>query len=117
MDGRILHIAPRAAWEDVLREEGAGYTDPSLDSEGFIHCSTIDQVLLPANALFAGQRDLVLLVIDLGQVADTTVFEDCYEAGQEFPHIYGPIPVAAVVDVVPFPCQDDGTFVLPSSLA
>ena len=117
MADRIVHIAPRAAWEDAIAGGTAGYTDPSLDAEGFIHCSTIEQVLLPANERFAGQHDLVLLVIDLRQVADTTVFEDCYESGHEFPHIYGPIPVAAVVDVVPFPCQDDGTFRLPTSLA
>ena len=81
-----------------------------------MHCSTMYQVLIPANERFAGRNDLVLLVIDLERVPSRTVFEDCYESGQAFPHIYGPIPVAAVTRVVPFPCQADGTFHLPETI-
>jgi len=109
----VLHVAPGADWEQALASSASVYIDPSLEAEGFIHCSTPEQVLIPANERFAGQADLVLLVIDLSQVPSPTVFEDCYESGHRFPHIYGPIPVAAVTDVVPFPCQEDGTFVLP----
>lgn len=117
----VLHMAPGDAWADALAEHAntnqAEYVDPSLDAEGFIHCSTRDQLLIPANERFSGRTDLVVLVIDLRLVPAETVFEDCYETGQAFPHIYGPIPVAAVAAVVPFPCQPDGTFVLPPELA
>ena len=109
----ILHIAPRDAWDAAALDGRGQYTDPSLDAEGFIHCSTRDQVLVPANERFRGRTDLVLLVIDVDKVADPVVSEDCYESGQRFPHIYGPIPVAAVTDAVPFPCSPDGTFQLP----
>lgn len=109
----VLHIAPQAAWQEC----GDEYVDPSLESEGFIHCSTPEQLLIPANERFAGRSDLVLLVIDTTAVPSETVFEDCYETGQEFPHIYGPIPTSAVTKVVAFPCQSDGTFVVPEGLA
>jgi uncharacterized protein (DUF952 family) len=33
-----------------------------------------------------------------------------------FPHIYGPLPVEAIADTLPFPCQAEGTFQLPSAL-
>ncbi len=38
-------------------------------------------------------------------------------SGPWFPHVYGPLPVAAVVGVHPFPPEPDGTFRLPASLA
>jgi uncharacterized protein (DUF952 family) len=44
------------------------------------------------------------------------VDEDCYELGEEFPHIYAPIPVASVIAVLPFPSEPDGTFRLPNGL-
>jgi len=109
-------MAPVVEWERAAGSETGLYTDPSLAAEGFIHCSTVEQVLIPANERFVGRTDLVLLLIDLDAVPSRTVFEDCYESGHAFPHIYGPIPVAAVTQVVPFPCQNDGTFVLPPEL-
>lgn len=112
----VLHIAPIDRWQHAASDPTGDYLDPSLDTEGFIHCSTTAQVLMPANALFAGRSDLVLLVIDLEKVPSETVFEDCYESGHAFPHIYGPIPVASVVRTVPFPCREDGTFQLPETL-
>lgn len=113
----VLHMAPRDAWQEAeARGPDSLYVDPSLEAEGFIHCSTLEQVLIPANQRFAGRSDLVLLVVDLAAVPSETIFEDCYESGQAFPHIYGPLPVAAVRHVVPFPCQQDGSFQLPESL-
>jgi len=112
----VLHMAPLDRWEQAAAHPQGDYTDPSLEAEGFIHCSTHKQALIPANERFAGRDDLVLLLIDLQLVPSRTLFEDCYETGQAFPHIYGPIPVTAAVQVVPFPCHADGTFSLPESL-
>lgn len=115
MDTPLLHIAPRADWT-AAHAVGGDYTDPSLDAEGFIHLSTPDQVLIPANERFAGRTDLVLLVIDPTRLDDEVVFEDCYESGLEFPHLYGPLPTQAVTKVVDFTPEADGTFVLPAGL-
>lgn len=107
----ILHIARESDWLSAV-PLGA-YRADSLQTEGFIHCSTLEQVLGPANAMFHGQDGLVLLCIDPEQVAAPIVYEDCYESGQAFPHIYGPLEVEAVTAVIPFPPQEDGSFILP----
>lgn len=107
----ILHITPKIDWETAVPT--GEYRADSLDREGFIHCSTVAQVLLPANALYHGREGLVLLCIDADRVEATVVYEDCYQSGQAFPHIYGPLNVDAVVKVVDFPPGADGSFSLP----
>lgn len=110
----LLHITTPDAWAQAQRT--GTYTDPSLDAEGFIHCSTPEQVLIPANERFAGRTDLCLLVIDADALTERLVFEDCYETGMEFPHVYGPINIDAVTATVDFPCSTDGSFALPAHL-
>jgi uncharacterized protein (DUF952 family) len=107
----ILHIITRREWETAVSDPP--YTPPSLTGEGFIHCSTPEQVLLPANSLYRGQQDLLLLCLDETQLEAEVIYEDCYESGLEFPHIYGPLNLDAVVGLVEFPCEADGSFRLP----
>ncbi len=107
----ILHIAATEDW-DAARALGQ-YRADSLAAEGFIHCSTAVQVLIPANERFHGRTDLLLLVIDPARLAAELVYEDCYASGEAFPHLYGPLNLDAVLRVVPFPPSADGTFVLP----
>lgn len=110
----ILHITTEKEWQTAV---AAGeYRADSLASEGFIHCSTVGQVLMPANQLYAGQTGLVLLKIDPAKLAAKLVYEDCYETGHQFPHIYGPLNLDAVSGLVAFPPNPDGTFSLPNEL-
>ncbi|MEX0797051.1 MAG: DUF952 domain-containing protein [Acidimicrobiia bacterium] len=103
----IYHWCPAEAWESADDE----YVAPSLTEEGFIHFSYEHQVERTATALDRGRTGLVLLCVDPNALE---VFdEDCYEIGERFPHVYGPIPVKAVTDVYPFPPQPDGSFRLP----
>ena len=114
----ILHFCPRADWQAAV---AAGeYLADTVATEGFIHCSTADLVHLPANTLVRGRTDLLLLEIDEGRLAE----QPRYEPGDPsdpssplFPHIYGPIPVAAVVRVHEFPPGPDGTFTVPDQVA
>lgn len=105
----LLHITPRASWQP----QADTFIADSLQREGFIHCSTPEQVLMPANAMFKGQTDLILLVIDPAKVEAQIIFEDCYESGHKFPHIYGPLNTDAVIATAEFPCEPDGSFELP----
>nr|WP_204262073.1 DUF952 domain-containing protein [Blastococcus saxobsidens] len=92
-----------AAWREALRE--GAVRPPSLADAGFVHLSTPDQVHLPAQALFPGRRDLALLVVDPARLPDPVRFESGRPedpAGMLFPHLYGPLPVSAVVAVVPY---------------
>jgi uncharacterized protein (DUF952 family)/GNAT superfamily N-acetyltransferase len=81
----------------------AGRIDPAPD-EGFVHLSRPDQVHVPANLLYAGRRDLVLLAVD-----PTALTAEVREDGG-FPHLYGPLLPDAVFDVAPFLPDDDGSF-------
>lgn len=111
----ILHITSADSWR-CQRQGEQGFRDSSLDEEGFIHCSTVDQFLIPANDRYQGRDDLVLLVIDTELLDGEPIFEDCYDSGTRFPHLYGPIPLAAVIDVVDFPPEADGSFSEPADL-
>ena len=109
----ILHIAHDTAWREA-QAQGA-YRGDTLGTDGFIHCSLSEQVVPVANALYAGQADLVLLCIDEDKVAVDIRYEDCYASGQAYPHVYGPLNMDAVIDVVDFPPNTDGTFTLPKT--
>ncbi len=110
----LYHIVQRAEWESSA--EIGFYAPASIAEEGFIHCSTLDQVVGTANRFYNGQTGLVLLQMDVAQVSAEIVYEDLYGHGQAFPHIYGPLNVDAVSAVVDFPPNADGTFSLPSTL-
>lgn len=73
------------------------------EGDGFVHLSGPEQILTPANALYRGRRDLQLLVLDESKLGEIRV-----EGG--FPHLYDTLTADAVVDVVSFPCDDDGAF-------
>jgi len=110
----ILHFCPRAEWEAALL---AGvYRADSLASQGFIHCSTPEQVAIPATALARGRRDIVLLEIDESRLLTPVVWEQGDPpdpGGMLFPHVYSPIPAGAVVAVRNYLPEPDGTFLPP----
>ncbi len=109
----ILHITTTTAWESAQRM--GEYRADSLQTEGFIHLSTPEQVLWVANSRFRGHPSLVLLVVDPARVRAEVRWEPPSDSDRAwlFPHIYGPITLDAVVRVVPFPPGPDGLFSLP----
>jgi uncharacterized protein (DUF952 family) len=108
----LLHICPRDAW---LSARAAGeYAADTLATEGFIHLSRRDQVLRPADLRFRGQSGLVLLEIDETRLTAPLAWEPGVpDADVLYPHVYGPIPLAAVVAVHAFPPLPDGSFEIP----
>ena len=116
----ILHITHSQDWQTAL--ENGAYHTPSLEKDGFIHCSTDSQALRVANNFYRAQTDLVLLVIDTDRLQSPLKFEGPINPGTGqaetdnpdlFPHVYGAINIEAVVKVVAFPPNADGTFTLP----
>ena len=113
----ILHIAARGDWERAQAD--GSYRLDSLETDGFIHCSTSAQAPRVADALFPGRSDLLLLCIDPAKLTSDLRFEapahpsDQDAPDETFPHIYGPIDLDAVVAVVDFPPGEDGRFRLP----
>ncbi len=111
----LYHITTET---EAARAAAAGnYRHPSLESEGFIHLSTLEQLLIPANERYSGHHDLVVLVVDPSGLIADLVFEDSYGSGIEFPHLYRQFDWSSVVRVVEFPCGEDGRFSLPPSLS
>ena len=106
----ILHIVKREQWEKA-KLEGVYHSD-TLDTYGFIHCSTSKQIVKVANDLFFAQKGLVLLCIVTSKVRSKIRYEF---AGSEelYPHIYGPLNIDAVIRVADFEPAKDGTFRLP----
>jgi uncharacterized protein (DUF952 family) len=96
----IVHIATAADWQRA-REAGV-YTPASLQTEGFVHCSTEEQLASTLARHFRGRRDLVLLTIDTAAIADSLRWEKpkpnggSYDPDERFPHVYGAIPLDAV---------------------
>ena len=105
----IYHLALPGDWAAAQR---AGvYTmstrGRSLAEEGFIHAAYEGQVDDVANRYYADVDALVLLVIDPDRVGSPVVDESPSGdvADEHFPHIYGPIPLGAVVEARPWPSE------------
>ena len=100
----IYHIVSRPDWE---RAAGGPYRADSLAAEGFIHCSNADQVASSANRFFAAADRLLVLCLDADRLGPALKDEPAGD-GELFPHVYGPIPPDAVVEVCPLRRGADG---------
>lgn len=111
-DGRLLvHLCGPGDWR-AARHAGVVAAE-SLRDAGFIHLSTQAQAHLPANRLFAGRTDLLVLYVDPGRLADPVRWEPGTPADPPsmlFPHLFGPLPLSAVVAVAEYPMRPDGSF-------
>lgn len=110
----IYHITTPERWE-LAKAEGS-YVPEMFPVDGFIHCSTRDQVVPVANLRFCGNRGLVLLCINPKIVSPRIVYENLEGGEQLFPHIYGALNSDAVVQVAKFQPGVDGYFSFPQDL-
>jgi uncharacterized protein (DUF952 family) len=115
----IYHITSRSVWNEARQR--SDYRVQSLETEGFIHCSTKEQVVPVAQKFYKGQSDLVLLVIEPALLSSDLKWEPPaggtpppgVHEGDLFPHIYGPLNLDAVVKVLDLTANGDGTYSLP----
>lgn len=122
---QIYHITTEAAWAEA--QTGEDYVASSLDDEGFIHCSTLVQVIPVANAFYRDVEDLLLLCIEVDLLQAEVRWErpappaqhpdgDDTLPGDLFPHIYGTINLEAVVQTVALMRDDAGDYRMPDDL-
>ncbi|KES06253.1 glutathione S-transferase [Streptomyces toyocaensis] len=103
----IVHITERSLWE-AARESGTyemSTRGRTLQQEGFVHFSTRDQLRRIAAFLYGGYDgpdELVVLVVDPARLDVPLRYEAMPPNGEEFPHVYGAVPVEAVVGVEPW---------------
>jgi uncharacterized protein (DUF952 family) len=111
---RLFHITTRAELDAALPT--GHYRPQAFAREGFIHCSRGSQVAATAERIFRGRQDLVLLEIDPASLT-CPVLDENLEGGQElYPHIYGLLPLSAIVAVHDMPVSADGGFTLPAAV-
>jgi uncharacterized protein (DUF952 family) len=102
---RITHVALPDDWADAQQHGEYRWSTRgvTLEHEGFIHCSLPHQVAGVIDRFYAGVDELVLLEIDTSRLDAPVVLEPPAPGVTEhFPHVYGPIPVAAVVTAAPW---------------
>ncbi len=104
---RIYKICARGEWEAV--EAACAYEGSDLDRrDGFIHFSDPEQVRRTAQLHFAGRDDLVLVTVDADRLDPPPVWEPS-RGGVLFPHLYGALPVTAVIEVRPLEVDDEAS--------
>ena len=113
----IHHLALRDEWRRAV-EDGVAYRRStigrSLEEVGFIHCSFAHQVQGVADLFYRGRDDVVVLVIDPTRVGADIRVERTDGSEQQFPHLYGPLPLEAVISERDVPVDGAGRLDLAS---
>jgi uncharacterized protein (DUF952 family) len=108
---KLLHLCTIEEWRAA--EDAGERRPPSLDAVGYVHMSSPEQVHLPANRLYAGRTDMLLLHCDVESLNAPLRWEPGVPGDPEamrFPHLYGPLPTVAVTSVTPYVPGADGKF-------
>ena len=104
----IFHVVEAARWEALQAGPVRGDPDPGArilaepGPEGFVHCCDQHQIAGVAQRFFAEGADLLALGVDPTRLGAETRYEEAADRpGERFAHVYGAIPVAAVLEVRP----------------
>ncbi|MEM9516219.1 MAG: DUF952 domain-containing protein [Actinomycetota bacterium] len=99
-DQPLFHIALVEDWIDAFRdgEYRMSTRGMTLDTVGFIHLSTRPQLVATANRFYGDLEELTVLTIDPARLSDPVRFEPVPDGDESFPHLYGPLPLSAVLD-------------------
>jgi uncharacterized protein (DUF952 family) len=103
---RIYKLLEAASW-DAARAAGV-FTGSAVDArDGFIHFSDAAQAQETARLHFKGKSGLVLLTVDADQLGEALKWEPS-RGGALFPHLYGALPVTAVIEARNLELDADG---------
>lgn len=111
----LFHIAKNNQWDDGLKS--GFYGKFSIVKDGFIHCSTFDQLLHVANNNLKNIKEkLIILCIDTDKLKSEIKWEKNKNNGIIFPHVYGLINIDCVIEVIDFLKDENGDFFIPNEL-
>lgn len=101
------HLVPAETW--TTWDARSAYVAPSLDVEGFIHCTDgAEAMVATADRHYRDDpHDFLVLTVDLDATGSPWRFDD---PRRIYPHVYGPIALGSVVRSVPIPRAADGRF-------
>jgi len=94
----IYHITTTQAWEEAQAKQL--YLPTDFAKDGFIHCSIDRQIEGVLERFYQGQTGLVKLKIEKSKVQRPVLFELAEDLNEMFPHIYGPLNLDSVVEVI-----------------
>ena len=106
METTIYHIVSPSWWETFANKDY--YESETLSEENFIHLSTLEQVNGTLANYFTGSKRLFLLHINASKLTSNLVYEDLFETGIAFPHLYGRLNKEAVVEVQELLADENG---------
>ncbi|HRH08946.1 MAG TPA: DUF952 domain-containing protein [Bacteroidia bacterium] len=107
----IYHIALK---KDLLLAFKIGYYQAdSLNSEGFLHCSTQEELINTANRIFINKRDLCLLELESAKIEAKTIYENTSGGSILYPHIYGKLNLNAIHQCYRFEPDESGKYNFP----
>jgi uncharacterized protein (DUF952 family) len=107
----IYKIASREV-ATASRQQGS-FTGMAVDlADGFVHFSTADQLPETLRRHFRNQQDLVLLAVRTASLGPALRWEPS-RGGALFPHLYGPLPMSAVVREASIAVDSRGRCALP----
>jgi len=110
----IYKICTASEWHEA--EHSGAYRGSAVDlKDGFIHFSTAEQAAETAGKWFAGQHDLVLVAVD-GDALGARLKWEPSRGGALFPHLYGELPLQAVLRVDPLPLDTAGRHIFPQAM-
>jgi|SRR5215469_10181401 len=112
MSDRIVYkVMPKAEHQQMQRD-GVFHGSPVDIADGYIHLSSRCQLAATLDRHYSGVTGLMLVAVDLSRLGDTVRWEPARD-GALFPHIYGRLPMEAVVSVTPVERAADGSVRLP----
>ncbi len=109
-DSAAFKVLTAAELAELEGGSFAGSTDDQRD--GFIHLSTAAQLTETVDRHYGGRDGLWVAEVDLDALGDAIRWEPS-RGGQDFPHLYGPLPLDMVVAYSPLERDGDGTVRLP----
>lgn len=113
MPDRIVYKVMSAAELKQMQRDGVFRGSPADIADGYIHLSRGCQLAATLDKHFSGVDGLVLAAVDLSRLGDTVRWESS-RGGELFPHIYGVLPIEAVVSATTLERTADGTVRLPA---
>lgn len=115
----LFHVALAREWQQAQPRGMYTRSTTGLDlaDVGFLHASFAWQVAGVLSRYYADTpEDLVLLRVDPGPLDVPVRVEPPPGSTEGFPHVYGPLPVHAVVEQVPLARVAGGGWALPDWL-
>jgi uncharacterized protein (DUF952 family) len=97
----LHHILTQAAWDAAL--QAGSYAPPELARDGFLHCCTPAQLGFVLQRHFAGATGLLVISFETDEVPAELRWVNSEPDQDPFPHLYGPLPCAAVRLAAPPP--------------